>query len=100
MPKNKKDTKIVEDVPEDLPFAPPEMHYLAERYIVRIPLDDEHFADRWQLRVYAERVLEQQLGDTVQLTSLRVKKPHVIAKSKAKLLKRPPMARLVVTVKF
>lgn len=89
-----------EETLEDLPFAPPETDYLAERYIVRIPIDDEHFEDRWKLRVYAEQVLEKQLGDAVQLTSMRVKKPHVIAKSKAKILKRTPTVRVYVTVKF
>jgi hypothetical protein len=98
--KNKKIIEQPEETIEDLPFAPPELRYLAERYIVRIPITDKHFESRWELRVYAEKVLEEQLGDTVQLTSMRVKKPHIITKAKAKLRKEVPHARLLVTVKF
>jgi hypothetical protein len=92
--------KILEELPEDLPFAPPDVDYLSEVYLIEIPLDDKHFGDRWKLRVYAEKVLEQRLGDTVQLTSLKVKKPHAVGRAKAKLLKRQLVARLYVTVKF
>jgi hypothetical protein len=95
-------TKTIEteETMEDLPFAPPEMHYLSERYILRLPLNDEHFESPWKLRVYITKVLERQLGDEAQVTSLRVKKPHLVAKGKAKLLKYQPTARLFVTVKF
>jgi hypothetical protein len=95
-------TKIIEteETIEDLPFAPPEMHYLSERYIVRLPLNDEHFNSPWKLRVYVTKVLERQLGDTAQVTALKVKKPRLIAKSKARLLNYQPTARLFVTVKF
>ena len=96
----KKDKKPVEEIPEDLPFAPPDMEYLSELYLVEIPVDDEHFADRWKLRLYAEKVLEERLGDSVQLTSMKVKKPHAVGRAKAKLLKRQPIARIYVTVKF
>jgi hypothetical protein len=95
----KKDQKPRE-TPEDLPFAPPDLEYLSELYIVEVPLGDEHLADRWKLRLYAEKVLEKRLGDSVQLTSMKVKKPRVVGKAKAKLLKREPVARLYVTVKF
>ena len=103
MPKNKKLSKKLEEPQEtlqDLPFAPPDLHYLVERYIVRIPVSDERIGDRWQLRLYAEKELEQRLGDSVQLTSLRVHKPHLLSKTRALLLKSEPQARLVVTVKF
>jgi hypothetical protein len=95
-------TKIaeVEETMEDLPFAPPEMHYLSERYVVRLPLNDEHFNSPWKLRVYISKVLERQLGDAAQVTALKVKKPHIMAKGKAKILKQVPTARLYVTVKF
>jgi hypothetical protein len=85
---------------EDLPFAPPETRELSERYIVRVPVSQAPWHDRWQLRLYAEKELETRLGDRVQLTSLRVHKPHLISKTKARLLKREPEARLVVTIKF
>jgi hypothetical protein len=100
MKKNKKIIEQPEETMEDLPFAPPELHYLAERYTVRIPITDKHFESRWELRVYAEKVLEEKLGDSVQLTSMRVKKPHLISKTKSKLRKEVPHARLLVTVKF
>lgn len=107
MPKKKKVSKksapILEEPQEtleDLPFIPPDTHYLAERYIVRVPISQAPWHDRWQLRLYAEKELERQLGDAVQLTSMKVHKPHVLAKTKARLLKREPEARLVVTIKF
>ena len=97
MPKTAEQT---EETYESLPFAPPDTHYLAERYTVMIPVSDERVNDRWQLRLYAEKQLESRLGDEVQLTSLKVHKPHVLSKTKAKILKRQPEARLIVTVKF
>ena len=103
MPKDKKDnpnTDLPAEKTEDLPFVPPDLHYLAERYIVRIPISDKRLNDRWALRLYAEKELSRRLGDEVQLTSLKVKKPHILAKSKAKIQKIEPEARLIVTVKF
>lgn len=107
MAKHKKPVKkpkiIEEEVPEtleDLPFAPPEIKELSERYIVRVPISQAPWHDRWQLRLYAEKELESRLGDTVQLTSLKVHKPHLISKTKARLFKREPEARLIVTIKF
>jgi len=107
MPKKKKVAKKLEqtieepqETLEDLPFAPPEIKELSERYVVRVPVSHAPWHDRWQLRLYAEKELEQRLGDSVQLTSLRVHKPHLISKTKAKLLKREPEARLIVTIKF
>lgn len=104
MPKKKKVDKRLQDEPqetlEELPFVPPDTHYLAERYVVRVPLSQAPLDDRWQLRLYAEKQLETRLGDSVQLTSLRVHKPHALSKAKARLLKREPEARIVVTIKF
>jgi len=107
MPKKKnvtKKPKQVIDEPqetlEELPFVPPEIHELSEKYIVRVPISQAPLHDRWQLRLYAEKELEQTLGDSVQLTSLKVHKPHLLSKTKARLLKREPEARLVVTIKF
>ena len=89
-----------EETLEDLPFAPPETRELSENYIVWVPISQAPWHDRWQLRLYAEKELEARLGDQVQLTSMRVHKPHLISKTKARLLKREPEARLVVTIKF
>ena len=107
MAKNKKSVKktkiIEEEIPEtleDLPFAPPEIRELSERYVVRVPVSQAPWHDRWQLRLYAEKKLETRLGDSVQLTSMKVHKPHLISKTKARFLKREPEARLVVTIKF
>ena len=103
MPKNKKTIQKPEEVEEkfeDLPFAPPETHYLAERYVVKVPVSKAPLDNRWELRLFAEKELESRLGDEVQLTSLRVHKPHLIARGKARLFKLEPEARLVVTVKF
>ena len=97
--KNQKLDKAVE-VPEDLPFAPPEMHYLSTRYIVRIPVTDEHLKDRWDLRVYAAKLVERKLGDEAQVTAMKVRRPHLISKTKARLRNEVPQARLLLTVKF
>ena len=85
---------------EQLPFAPPETHYVSERYIIEVPASDVRHKSPWKLRLYAVSQLSSKLGDEAQVTSLKVKKPHLVAKSKARLLKRPPQARLFVTVKF
>lgn len=99
--RNKKaDLDSEDNIPEDLPMAPPDTQYLSERYIVEIPISDERLKNPWQLRLYAEKELEGRLGDEVQLTSLKVKKPRALARSKARLLKREPTVRLYVTVKF
>ena len=103
MQKDKKTIEITDELKqkgEDLPFVPPDLHYLAERYVVTLPVNDSRLSDRWQLRIYAEKELERRLGDEVQLTSLRVKKPHILAKSRARLQKIEPEARVIVTVKF
>ena len=98
--KNKKIQKTVVEVPEDLPFAPPEMHYLSTRYVVRIPVTDEHLKDRWELRVYAAKLVERKLGDEAQVTAMKIRRPHLISKTKAKLRNQVPQARLLLTVKF
>lgn len=105
MPKKAKKTKkTVVDQPEEtleeLPFVPPETHELSEIYVVRVPVSQAPWHNRWQLRLYAEKELEQRLGDSVQLTSMKVHKPHLISKTKARILKREPEARLIVTIKF
>jgi ubiquitin-protein ligase len=97
--KNKKIDDAVE-VPEDLPFAPPEMHYLSTRYIVHIPVTDGHLKDRWDLRVYAVKLVERKLGDEAQVTAMKVRQPHLISKTKAKIRNEVPQARLLLTVKF
>jgi len=104
MPKIKKRlnkaTALPEETMEDLPFAPPEVHYLSEHFIVNVPVSDKRLSDPWELRLHVLKVLEERLGDEVQLTSMKVRKPHLIAKSKAILLKREPCARAFVTIKF
>jgi hypothetical protein len=85
---------------EDLPLIIPELHYLSEKYIVRVPVTDKVLKNKWELRKYAAMMVEQKIGDEVQLTSMKVKHPHVLAKTKARLTKQVPSARLLVTVKF
>lgn len=98
---NKTKNKIPEEISqEDLPLVPPEVHYLSESYVVKLPLNDERLHKLWELRVYVARILERHLGDEVQLTSLKVKKPHIIAKRKAGLRGQEPCARAYVTIKF
>jgi hypothetical protein len=40
------------------------------------------------------------MGDEAQVTSLKVKKPHLVRKTVAKLKGSEPQARLLVTIKF
>jgi hypothetical protein len=100
--KDKNNNQILDanEQPEELPFIPPDTHYISERYIIEVPLNDEHFENPWKLRVYATRLAEKRLGEGVQVTRVKVHKPHILAKSKARLLKREPTARLYLTIKF
>ena len=97
-----KTKKLEKSDPVDvgLDLIPPEHHYLTSSYIIRVPLNDDHFADPWKLRIFATRLVERKLGDEVQVSDMKVKKPHLIAKSRARLHKQPPMARLYLTVRF
>lgn len=85
---------------EKLPFEPPEPEYVAEQYIIKIPATDKHFNSPWELRKYASKLLEKEIGDYAQLTSLKVKHPGRLAKTWAKLTKKEPLASLHMTVKF
>jgi hypothetical protein len=98
--KRKIDNPEQEETTESLPVVIPELRYLSAKYKITIPASDPHFKNKWELRKYAAHLVEQKLGDEVQLTSLKIKQPHLLAKSKAKLLKRQPLAKLLVTVKF
>jgi hypothetical protein len=85
---------------DELPFQPPEPKYVVERHVVKIPITDPHLKDKWELRKYAEKLLEEKLGDEVQLTELKVKKPGPTARAVAKLFKRVPQVKLRSTIKF
>src|SRR3954462_6644256 len=98
--KNNKPQTIEENFQEDYLMAPPETHFLADRYVVKVPISDPHFESPWELRVHVAKLLKHHLGDEVELTSMKVKKPHLIAKTKAKVLKQEPCARAIVTIKF
>lgn len=96
-------TKIkinTEETNEKLAFAPPEPRYIAESYVLKVPFNDRHLSNPWHLRLYAARLIQQKIGDEVQLTGLKVKKPGPAHRSAAKLLRRPAATRLYVTVKF
>lgn len=92
-----KQTKMNED---QLPFEPPETRYISANYVLKIPTTDPHFESPWKLRVYASKLVNRQVGDEVQLTSMKVKKPTLTNRGLSKLLKRTPNARLYVTTKF
>jgi len=103
MTKTKKVKKVLSEPQEtmqQLPFVPPETHYLSEHYIVKLPVSDPRFGDPWQLRLYVAKLVEHRLGDQVQLTSMKIRQPHVIAKGVARLRKREPVARAFVTIAF
>lgn len=106
MNKTKTKVKVKQQAPqeevaqEEYPMVPPEVHFLADRYIVKVPMSDPHFSSPWELRVHVARLLQRHLGDEVELTSMKVKKPRFIGKTKARLLKQEPCARAIVTVNF
>jgi hypothetical protein len=85
---------------DNLSIVPPETSYIVEKRVLWIPANDPHLNDRWQLRLYAEKLLEKELGDEVQLTSLKVKKPGIMRRAKSKLKKQESQVRLIATVKF
>jgi hypothetical protein len=96
-----KTTVIETELDEDrFDLVPPETHYLSSRYIIKIPVSDKHLKDRWELRKHAAKLLENSLGDEVQVTKLKLKKPHALHKRVARLRGRTPYARAYVTVKF
>ena len=84
----------------NMPVVIPDQHYLSERYLVKIPASDKRLKNKWELRKYAAKLVETKIGDEIQLTGMRVKKPHLISKTKARLFKLEPQVRLYVTVKF
>ena len=86
--------------PEEYPMVPPEVHFLSDKYVVKLPVSQLPSGSAWDLRLHIAGVLEQRLGDHVEVKSLKLKKPHLIAKSKARLLKREPVVRAYVTVEF
>lgn len=99
-PKQRKQEEISEETPEKLAFEPPEIDYIAERYIVRLPITDERLNKPWELRLYAAEAVKGKVGDEVQVTSLKVKHPGTVRKTVAKLLRREPHARIYVITKF
>lgn len=82
------------------PLIPPEVHFLANQYIFKLPMDDLRSRSPWELRVHVAKMLEYHLGDEVEMTGMKIKKPHLIAKAKARVLRREPYARAIVTIKF
>jgi len=94
------DNQDVEEQAETFDLVPPETHYLSTRYMVKIPVTDRHLQDRWELRKHATHMVERALGDEVQVTSLKVRKPHLLRKSLARLRGQVPCARAYVTIKF
>lgn len=85
---------------DKLAFEPPEPQYISEQEVFDVALADTRLRKPWELRLYAAELVRQRLGDEAQVTSLKVKNPGVLAKSRAKLSGRPPTARLYVTIKF
>jgi len=103
MTKTKIAVKDIEDTTpgeETFDLIPPETHYLSTKYMVRIPVTDQHLRDRWELRKHAAHLVERSLGDEVQVTALKVRKPHLLRKSYARLRGQVPCARAYVTIKF
>ncbi len=83
-----------------LPLVPPEVRFLANQYVFKLPLEDLRSKSPWELRVHVAKMLEYHLGDEVEMTGMKIKKPHLIAKTKARVFRREPYARAIVTIKF
>ena len=101
--KTKRKSKVIDEAElqtEEYPMVPPEVHFLDDKYLVKLPVSQAQFDSPWDMRLHITGVLEQQIGDHVEVKSLKVKKPRLIAKSKARLLKREPYVRAYVTVEF
>ena len=97
---NKTKIKDTQDSQENYPLIPPEVHFLADKYLVKLPLSELQFEDPWDLRLRVAEILEGHLGDHVELTSLKVKKPHLLAKSAARFRRQPVYARAYATINF
>jgi hypothetical protein len=91
---------IYDEALEQAPMQPPEPEYLSAKFKVNIPVNDPHFDDKWDLRKYAAKLVENKVGDEVQVTDMRVKMPGAVKKFIARLLGRTPEAKLYLTVKF
>jgi len=88
------------DTEDKLAFEPPEPGYIAERQIFLIPMDESRLRTPWGLRLYAEELVRERLGDDAQITSVKLKGPKLLSKAKAKISHQEPPARLCVTIKF
>lgn len=85
---------------DKLPFEPPEPKYVSEDYVLKIPVTDKHFKDPWELRKYAAKLIEKELGDSVQMTDLKVHMPSAVSRGFSKLFRKVPQAKLHATIKF
>jgi hypothetical protein len=85
---------------DKLAFEPPEPGYISEKEVFEIPLTDPRLQKPWELRLYATELVRKRLGDEAQVTSLKVKKPGVLSKARARLSGQEPLAHLCVTIKF
>jgi len=90
----------MEDADDKVPMQPPEPDYISERRVIKIPVTNRNLKDRWQLRLYAEKQIERETGDSVQLTSLKVRQPSLMARTLARLFRKTPNAKLYITIKF
>lgn len=95
-----KQKQVSDDQEKGFPLIPPEIHFLADRYLVKLPLSDQHLQDPWELRIHVAKILENRLGDTVELTSMKVKRPHLLSRGVSRIRRREPCARAFVTVEF
>lgn len=95
-----KKNRVYDEDLENAPMQPPEPEYISAKFKLKLPVDDPHFGDKWDLRVYAAKLIESKVGDEAQVTDLKVKQPGLLARCWARLLRRTPDARLFLTVKF
>lgn len=85
---------------DKLPFEPPEPGYVTEEYVLKIPVTDKHLKNPWELRKHAAKLIEKELGDSVQMTDLKVHMPGPLIRTFSRLFRKIPQAKLHATIKF
>lgn len=100
MPSRTKIKSETEKVDEKFDIEPPEIEYIAAKYVISVPVDKVNLKDKWNLRLYASKVLKQKIGDEVQLTSMKVRRQPWLSRNMGRLVGRSPRVDLLVTTKF
>ncbi len=83
-----------------IPLEEMDGQFIYESYTVAVPLKDSFLDDPTEVKKYAKKTIKKHLGDEVDVSKVKVKKPGMFKKSMSKLVGRQPMAHLLVVTKF